>query len=209
MGLPAPLPLCPPSMIPSERAVFLNDCSAGALDAIASRLSRGADPNARDPEGRSALLLACLASKPKAALLLLKAGADPFVPAQYTLLHLVADPDRWAPEPEHLTLALALLAQGADPNERDRFGESPFHIACRACAASAHPNSHALFEALLAAGGDPSSRSGLTPAELAAQTPGSPLAERLRALELSRAERAALAAACAPVSGAPEGSKRV
>ncbi|BAJ28320.1 MULTISPECIES: ankyrin repeat domain-containing protein [Kitasatospora] len=63
-------------MTPTDQRL-LTAARTGDLDAARTALADGADPEARDPHGRTALLLAALADHVALADLLVAAGADP------------------------------------------------------------------------------------------------------------------------------------
>jgi ankyrin repeat protein len=82
-------------------------------------LRLGADPNARDEQGRTPLFSAVLGGAVGLVGLLLESGADPNARDQdgWTALHFAAQ--------EHLPeMARLLMARGADVNARDQEGNS-------------------------------------------------------------------------------------
>jgi ankyrin repeat protein len=100
--------------------------AAFVCDLIRARdlLAKGANPNARDREGRPPLVSAILGNSVALVGLLLESKAD----ANAT------DPHGWAPlhfaaEEVLPQMASLLLAKNADPNLRDEAGNTPLHRA--------------------------------------------------------------------------------
>jgi len=87
-------------------------------------LARGADPNARDAEGRPPLVSAILGNSVALVGLLLESKADANATDErgWTPLHFAAD--EVLPQ-----MASLLVAKGADPNVRDDEGNTPLHRA--------------------------------------------------------------------------------
>jgi hypothetical protein len=113
---------------PSSRAL-LHASARGDGPAVSALLAGGADPDARDDEGRPALLLAAASGQPgaRAVRALLQGGADPeaSTPSGWTALHAAAGAgDRDA--------ARALLDAGVDPDRRSRSRGTPLDVAERA-----------------------------------------------------------------------------
>ena len=111
--------------------VIMADTSVPSLSRVArwghtaiveQLLENGADPNASDPVGRTALHYA--ARRPKVIAVLLKAGANPNVKDVFgnTPLHLAVV--------NRESVAL-LLEAGASPNQTNLTGSSPFDRAVR------------------------------------------------------------------------------
>jgi uncharacterized protein len=122
-------------------------------------LALGADPDARDEQGRTPLFSAVLGGAVGLVGLLLEAGADPNARDQdgWTALHFAAQ--------EHLPeMARLLVARGADVNARDGEGNT---VLWRAVfSAAGRPE---LAQLLLASGAkdDVANAAGETPRELA------------------------------------------
>ncbi len=124
--------------------------ASATVEVVVACLNAGADPNARNETGATALHLAARFN-PSAAVVeaLIEAGAD---------LHLRDNPGR---TPLHLAAWLnpsvavirALIEAGADPNEPNDKGLTPLHLAARA-------NSQAVVKALLDHGALPDARQG-------------------------------------------------
>ena len=122
-------------------------------------LTEGADPDARDDDGRTPLFSAVLGGSLGLVGLLLEAGCD--VNARdndgWTALHFAAQ--------EHLPdVVRVLLGRGADPNARDEDGASPLWRAVFSAAGRGD-----IVELLLAAGAkeDLANKAGETPRQLA------------------------------------------
>lgn len=157
------------STSPLERAArpapyeLTNAVENGSLPAVRSLLARGADPNAKDPQGRTALHAFFSGRNWKLAAdlldLLLSAGADPAAtdPQGATALHLAARRGR-------REFVERLCREKADPNLADRQGRTPLHEA----ASHERPG---VVAALTACGAniDRPDRQGRTPLHLAAE----------------------------------------
>ena len=123
----------------------------GYADVVSFLLNKGAPPNAKDSEGRTALQLAVSTRdrKDRTALVraLLEGGADPKVSAYYALhtpLHLAAA--------FGATEMVALLIQhGASLDVIDKDGSTPLHIAAKYGRTN-------VVEILIRAGADPNKR---------------------------------------------------
>ena len=109
-------------------------------------LADGADPNAQDEYGYTALSLAAFNGNARIVELLLAEGADPNLPTSWG-----APPLLWATSNEHADVVALLLAAGATTNLQDAFGYTSFMRA----AENGYPDILAL---LLAAGADPTFR---------------------------------------------------
>lgn len=94
---------------------------AGDADAVQRLTEGGADPNARNQAGDTALHLAASRDRKKIAAVLIRSGAKVNVKNKqgWTALHVA-----WGPEVAHL-----LIAHGADVNARDRNHSTPLHVA--------------------------------------------------------------------------------
>lgn len=95
--------------------------------AVRSLLEQGADVDAREGDGSTALLWASYWDEREAAALLIRAGAD-----TNAANDLGATPLWAACENGSSAMAAALLEAGADPNARLPFGETPLMTAARA-----------------------------------------------------------------------------
>lgn len=104
---------------------LLDAAEAGAAEVVAEALDSGADANATDPFGRSALMLAAAGGHDDAVRALLEAGADVHARSQrgWTALMFAAD---GAP---NATTALILLNAGSDPHVADDEGRRALDLA--------------------------------------------------------------------------------
>lgn len=92
---------------------------AGDADAVKRLIDKGADPNASDAKGRSAMLLGVMAGHEDAAEALLRRGArisTADVNGKTALM--------WAAEAGHMAVAELLLKRGADIEARDKYGQT-------------------------------------------------------------------------------------
>ena len=105
---------------------FLRAVLRGNIKVAEQRLRHGADVNAKNDEGKTALNLACYYGYAAIAQLMLQHGAD--VNA--------ADKDGWTPLHEACWLGYPdtvrlLLDSGADPDARNDEGEAPLDVMLR------------------------------------------------------------------------------
>jgi ankyrin repeat protein len=112
-----PAPPRPPRPIDHELVEAAFVCDLGRVRAL---LEQGADPDARDDEGRTPLFSAVLGGSLALLGLLLEAKADVNARDEHgwTALHVAAE--EVIPE-----MASLLLARGADPNAADDEGNTP------------------------------------------------------------------------------------
>jgi ankyrin repeat protein len=93
---------------------------------VARLIREGADVNAREPDGATALSWAAMRSNVAAAELLLKAGANPNLTNDIGISPLSVSVANGCP-----ALVALLLKKGADPNIAREDGETPLMIAAR------------------------------------------------------------------------------
>ena len=111
-----------------DRDADLHFCAAaGNHKRVDELLKEGANPNARDPNGRTSLHEAVDAGHYKTVDRLLKGGADPNVQDD----RLRETPLHRAAYHENEPISQRLLLSKADPNLRDASGETPLHAALR------------------------------------------------------------------------------
>jgi hypothetical protein len=103
---------------------LLDAAARGDGPRLTALLAAGADPEARDAEGRPALLLAVASGRERAVEALLRGGArpDPLTGSGWTPLHE-------ASRNGTLEAARALLDAGAGPDPRDRIRGTPLDVA--------------------------------------------------------------------------------
>ena len=119
------------------------------LNTVRAELTAGADVNAPDDEGTSALLWATYNSSPELVAILLAAGADPNAASQFGVTPLLQ-----AARNGDAATTRALLDAGADVTTAVRDGETPLMAAAR----SGHVE---IVELLLAGGADPDATEAL------------------------------------------------
>jgi len=96
------------------------------VEAVRAQLAAGADVNAPENDGTSALLWAAYQSSPELVSLLLAAGADPNAANRFGVTPLLQ-----ASRYGDAATMRALLAGGADPERAQRDGETPLMAAAR------------------------------------------------------------------------------
>jgi ankyrin repeat protein len=146
----APLPGDQPALVEAIQASLRGPADKARLTQL---LGQGADPNAVDKSGRTALSLAIRNDDLPALELLLAHGADPNKrdrEMQWTPLMTAAY--QAARDPKSLPLVELLLAKGADPNAA-KDGTTPLHVAVNNLDAKA-PDAK-VIEALLHGGAKP------------------------------------------------------
>lgn len=94
--------------------------------AMQAALAKGADPNAAQPDGMTALAFAALRCNAEAARLLLQKKADPNLANVYGVTPLALAVENGATD-----VVTLLLANGADPNRARESGETPLMTASR------------------------------------------------------------------------------
>jgi ankyrin repeat protein len=132
-----------------EPVTVADAAERGDLDEVRALLREGADPNAAQPDGMTALHWSALNGELEIARVLLFAGATVGPTTRlggYTPLH-------FASRARHAGVARALLESGADPDRLTDTGVTALHFAAEANAAD-------LIEALAEHGGDIDARDG-------------------------------------------------
>jgi ankyrin repeat protein len=155
-------PVAPAPMPPAiADAAFFDAALNGQMSTVATALQRGVDANARDPDGRTALMLAAFNGHNLVVASLLSAGANvddrdpldrtalmfassgPDVATVELLLACKADVnavdshERWSPlmfasTEGHLPVLRRQLKNGADPTAKDDDGDTPVSFARKA-----------------------------------------------------------------------------
>ncbi|MDE0432761.1 MAG: ankyrin repeat domain-containing protein [Bryobacterales bacterium] len=160
-----------------DRHADLHFCAAaGDHKSVDQLLKEGANPNTRDPNGRTSLHEAVDAGHYKTVDRLLNGGADPNIQDD----NLRQSPLHRAVESENEPITNRLLLSRADPNLRDAAGDTPLHAALRSPHMKREPlatlNAMIAHDAKLDMA-DMQERS--TPLHIAAQTDKLKVAERL------------------------------
>lgn len=119
----------------------------GDEDAIKRLIDKGANPNASDAKGRSALLLSVIAGHDDAARALLRRGAYVETADDEGKTALM-----WAADAGHMDVAELLLKRGADIAARDKYGQT-------ALIDAAWRGRHKIIEMLLRINADANARS--------------------------------------------------
>ena len=119
----------------------------GDEDAIKRLIDKGANPNASDAKGRSALLLSVIAGHDDAAEALLRRGARVETADDEGKTALM-----WAADAGHMDVAELLLKRGADIAARDKYGQT-------ALIDAAWRGRHKIIEMLLRINADANARS--------------------------------------------------
>ena len=114
----------PPSELEGPDAALFSAVEAGDATALRSALGAGADPDARNAQEQTPLILAAQKGSTEAASLLLEAGADVNTRDQRGLSALA-----YAAGLGHLSVAQALLARGADVNSKSQGDVTPLMLA--------------------------------------------------------------------------------
>lgn len=104
---------------------FLDAADQGDLDKLKTGLDSGVSVDDMDAQGWTALLTATRAGQLAAVQLLLDSGASATVerPGGFGPLHLLIAAAKSGLKPEHLRIADALIAAGADPNQATTKGK--------------------------------------------------------------------------------------
>jgi hypothetical protein len=100
----------------------------GDLNEIKKQLAAGANPNAQDSSGATALIYATHADSPEALTALLQSGADPNIRTYKGQTALMAASIFYRAPKEKIKI---LLAAGAELNERDSDGQTALTLAER------------------------------------------------------------------------------
>jgi ankyrin repeat protein len=130
-------------------ATVVSAARSADVDAVRKQIAAGADVNALEPDGTSALLWAAYQSSPELVGMLLAAGADPNVANEFGVTPLL-QASRYG---DAATMAV-LLKGGADIATATRDGETPLMASARAGSVSA-------VKLLLDNGADPSATESL------------------------------------------------
>lgn len=120
---------------------LINAIRDGASSKAAAIISRGADPNAKDPAGTPALMVAALTADARMVQVLLEHGAKPNTPNAAGATALI-----WAAG--DAAKVASLLAYGADVNARSQAGRTALLVA------AGHDGAHDIVKMLLDKGAD-------------------------------------------------------
>ena len=105
---------------------LIEAAKADAPDLVRSLIQTGADVDAREPDGATALAWAAMRSNGEVARVLLEAGADPNIANELGIGPLMIAIENGA-----TGIVRLLLDRGADPNLRRENGETPLMTAAR------------------------------------------------------------------------------
>ncbi|MBM3299937.1 MAG: ankyrin repeat domain-containing protein [Deltaproteobacteria bacterium] len=105
---------------------FVQTCRTGPLSAVKEFLKQGADINARDRDGQTALMAAALSGRADLVRELLAHGADVDARSGFGSTPLMA-----ASYFGFLEVAQVLLARGADANAHNDLGQTPLSLAVK------------------------------------------------------------------------------
>ncbi len=112
----------------SSNEQLLDACMTGRATRVRELLAAGADPNARNEDGDTALIIASVQGNTETADALMEAGADPNVANVHGLTALM-EASFWG---NRDTVKL-LLCRGADPLRSDCAGRTAIHWAVIGC----------------------------------------------------------------------------
>src|SRR3569833_1379816 len=123
---PTPAPSTPAPLTSEQKDnILLSACAHGDVDLLTKALDEGADANARDPKGTSALIYAMVSKRRLGIVsLLLQKNADPNGTDRNGKPALL-----WAIEAHDDALVDMLIKAGANTNGHDRKGNTAFFVA--------------------------------------------------------------------------------
>ena len=181
--LPAPLvsrvapPANPPAPPPKPTIALHEAAQKNNLAQMKAHIYWKSDIETRDKEGKTPLLWAAFRGHKEMVDLLLKSGADPNAAGTgrergRTPLLGAVQASIWEPGQE--TVVAVLLANGADVNKSDDYGQTPLHSAAgldHFAGKVSFGGSQKVLEVLLAKGADASAKDneGVTPLHVAAR----------------------------------------